>query len=190
MISVARSEITRSLPAVLAEKPEVAALSYALSRQVAEFADKAAAARIYSNLDAVPESVLDVLASELMAAQYDPAFTVSAKRGIIKGALLNWITSGTVAQLSRSVEEIFGEGSEISEWFNYDGDPGYFKITTDNPDITDDTVEEFKAVVNVTKRLSAKLDGVTLGLSVEPMREFYAFVVQSGTTVQLTQKEE
>ena len=79
---------------------------------------------------------------------------------------------------------------QLSQWFTFDRHPVFFKTTTDNPDITDDMVEEFKAVVNVTKRLSAKLDGVILGLSVEPMRELYAFVMQSGTTIQLTQKEE
>lgn len=188
MIRTAQSQITQSLPPALAEKPEVAAISYAISRQVS--AEAAAAIRIYSSLDTAPESVLDALAAEFMTTQYNQSYAIDVKRNIVKNSLLNWVTNGTVSQLLRTVEEIFGDGSDISEWFDYDGNAGYFKITTDNPDITDDTVEEFKKVVNSTKRLSAKLDGVILALTVEPFHQIYGFAVQSGTIVQLTQKEE
>lgn len=190
MIKVEQSELKRSLPPVLAEMPETASISYAVGRQVAELSGKAEAVRIYSSIDTVPETVLDMMAAELMSPQYDTEYSVEAKRNIVRNSLLNWITNGTVAQLTRTVEEIFGEGSDISEWFEYTGTAGCFKVTTDNPDITDETVDTFKEVINATKRLSAKLDGVILALSVAPFQNISGFVVQNGSTIELTQKEE
>lgn len=190
MIKTAQSEIIRSLPPALAAKPETAAVSYAIARQIIYLSECMERIRIYSDIDSVPENILDILAAEMKSPQYDAALPVSSKRSIVKNALLNWITNGTVSQLMRSVGEVFGDGSDISEWFDYGGNAGYFKITTDNPEVTDDTVEHFKAVVNDTKRLSAKLEGVTLALSVAPFQQIYGFAVQTGSVVQLTQKEE
>lgn len=188
MINIKDALITASLPSVLAKQAETKAFAYALSRQVKKLYAAALSIRIYSNVDELDEDKLDILAADMLIQQYDSAYSVSVKRNLIKSALRNWILSGTTAQLQSVVEDIFGGGAEITEWFAEGGAPGTFRIVTDNPDITDSNVDEFKAIVNISKRLSAHLTGVELGLSVPKFIERFGFVVHEGEKISLVQE--
>ncbi len=187
MINVKDARITSSLPAALATQPEVKAFAYALSNQVKRLYSAALTTRVYSDVDDLSEDLLDILAADMLIPQYDSGYTIFVKRNLIKSALKNWILSGTTAQLQNVVEDIFGGGAEITEWFTENGTPGTFRIVTDNPEITDKNVDEFEKTINISKRLSAHLTGVELGLTVPKFIEKFGFVVQEGEKITLEQ---
>ena len=58
----------------------------------------------------------------------------------------------------------FGVGI-IREWWEYAGDPGHFKVLSTNPTITNERLDEFLLLLEKTKRMTAKLDGVFITLT-------------------------
>lgn len=188
MIKITDALITQALPEPLAALPEVQAFVLVLRTQIQKLAAEAEKTKIYSSIDTAPETALDILASDMLITTYSQEYSLSVKRDLIKNALSNWMTSGTIGQLQDVVDSIFGSGSKIEEWFSNDEEPGTFKIYTNNPTITDETIDEFKRIVELTKRLSAHLNGVELGLSVDTMNQYYGFFVQEGTEITLIQE--
>ncbi len=188
MIKITDALITQSLPEPLGTLPEVQAFALALRSQIRKMAEYTESIKIYSSIDTAPEAALDILASDMLITTYSQEYSLSVKRDLIKNALSNWMTSGTIGQLQNVVDSIFGSGAKIEEWFLNGSVPGTFKIYTNNPTIADETIDEFKRIVELTKRLSAHLNGVELGLSVDTMNQYYGFFVQEGTEITLIQE--
>ena len=61
------------------------------------------------------------------------------------------------------MEIIFGDGY-MEEWFQYGGDPHYFRAHTTNPSITAGNVREFLHTLSTVKRLSSWLEAVYVDL--------------------------
>ena len=89
-----------------------------------------------------------------------------------------WSQAGTKAAVESLCCDIFGDAT-VSEWYEYGGKAGYFKVTTTNSAVTEQNVAEFRAAVEAVKRLSAWLEGVELVLSTPD------FVAAVGFTVQI-----
>lgn len=171
MIKLRDAKISDSLPRIVTQEAWCAAFAYALQRQHRKLLYYAERARVYSRIDALEERLLDVLAAELRAPKYEEGYPVEVKRSIVKGALIYYATAGTTAALEQVCRDIFGS-AEVVEWYEYGGEPGYFRIHTENAGITDETVREFIAVAQTVKRLSAWLD--KLEIVVTAKQELFA----------------
>ena len=105
--------------------------------------------------------MLDTLAVELRTPRYSQTFPLETKRSMVKGTLTYYAMAGTNASLEMVCRDIFGS-AEVLDWYEYGGEPGYFRIQTDNGSITDEQVQEFIAVAESVKRLSAWLDKIEI----------------------------
>ena len=185
MISLYESELVSILPDYLKKDNHVKAFCYAVDKQVKKILDRCKSLEIWSNLPEVDETLLDYLAAELRTQYYSTDLSVDVKRNLIANTLIWYQKAGTVAAVDELVSAVFG--GEVSEWYEYGGDPHHFKIVTDNPNITGDSLQEFGDVISMIKRKTAILDSVEIALSAY-MNIYYGFSLQTGDYITLRQE--
>lgn len=179
MISLYDSKLIRILPENLKTDHQVQAFCYALDKQIKKILDRCKKIEIWSNLTEVDESLLDYLAEELRTQYYSTDLTVEVKRQLVANTLIWYQKAGTVAAIEELITALFGEGS-VKEWYEYEGVPHHFKISTSNPAITGDALQQFNDIISQIKRKTAKLDTVEINLSAI-MNQYYGFRLHTGT---------
>lgn len=187
MISLRNSKLTDSLPGILAKEPWVQAMAYAVNRQMGRLLNYANGVLISASVDTMPDAILDILAVELRLPHYNQGYTIAVKRDLVKGGLAYWATAGTPESLAGILIQIFGD-AEIEEWFEYNGDPGYFRIITSNPNVTGETLERFTQTAQDVKRLSAWLEEVLVDMTIPNMSITQGFAFYDHTEIKLTQE--
>ncbi len=148
MIRFEDGELLNLLPVSMAKDIETQCISYALQRQIQRIIYHASRTRTVAMIDMLPETVLDVLATELRTPYYQEDMSIDTKRNIIKRTLLWHTRAGTPSAVEELIEVVFGEGS-IVEWFNYD-EPPYTPATFDiitNAQMTEDMAEYFLSII-------------------------------------------
>lgn len=184
MIRLKDAQITDSLPSWLSNETNVKALSYATSRQMKKVLAYSDAAKVYADVMKCTHAVLDMLAFELQIPKYKDSYSLDTKRRMVLNGLVYWLRMGTAGALEDLCSDIFSN-AVMTEWFDYDGEPGHFRITTNNRRITDNDVREFHKVINTVKRLSAHLDAVEIILDLDSMQEGMTFGTSTYTEMTL-----
>lgn len=184
MIRLKESQITDSLPSWLSNETNVKALSYAASRQMKKVLAYSDAAKVYADVMKCTHAVLDMLAFELQIPKYKDSYSLDTKRRMVLNGLVYWLRMGTAGALEDLCSDIFSN-AVMTEWFDYDGEPGHFRITTDNRRITDNDIREFHKVINTVKRLSAHLDAVEIILDLDGMQQGMTFGTSTYTEMTL-----
>ena len=187
MIKLSDAKLTGSLPRIISKEPWAKALSTAVNNQIKKLVTASKKAMVYADIYNAPEQLLDVLAAEMQIPEYSSDYSLSVKRALVLDGLSYWSKAGTVKATEDVLKSIFQDAS-ISEWFEYSGEPGYFKITTMNPNITEQNVADFKAAAERVKRLSAWLEGVELVLGTEPMKIRVGFHINDTEYVGIIQE--
>lgn len=148
MIRFEDGELLNLLPVSMANDIETQCISYALKKQIQRIIYHASRTRTVAMIDLLPETVLDVLATELRTPYYQEDMDIDTKRNIIKRTLLWHTRAGTPSAVEELIEVVFGEGS-IVEWFDYD-EPPYTPATFDiitNSQMTEDMAEYFLSII-------------------------------------------
>ena len=170
------------LPRVLREQPWVMALSMALAqlhRRTMELAD---ASQIFTGLDTAPEAVLDALAASWNIAWYDTGYTMEQKRRIVQTAITVRKMIGTAEAMKVQLNAVW-PGAQVKEWFEYGGNPGCFRIVTENQELLERR-EQFHAALDAVKRFSAQLETANLRRRTElPLRT--GFFVRSTRKIRI-----
>ena len=188
MISLRDAKITNALSQILAKEPWAQAMAYAVNKQMVRLLTYADGVMILASIDKMPDAVLDVLAVELRLPYYDLTYSTAVKRELIRGGLQYWATVGTPESLTKILINIFGD-AEIEEWFEYGGEPGYFRILTTNPNVSGETLEQFRKTAQDVKRLSAWMEEVLVDLGLPNMVFTQGFALYDHTDITLTQEE-
>lgn len=130
MIKLTDARLTDALPKTLAEQPWVQALAEAsrkMRRRVMAYADRT---RLVCDIDEASGEALDALAVELQTPLYKNDYPLTAKRQIVKNSMLYYIRSGTRGAVEELLADIY-QGAEVEEWFEYCGEPNYFRVAID-----------------------------------------------------------
>ena len=161
--SLRQARITDGLPRVLARQEWVIALSEALGLALGKTLDYTDESQIYTRLDTAPEAVLDVLAVDWKIDLYDTELTVEQKRRIVKTALTVRRLMGTAAAVKLQVHAIYPEAT-VTEWFQYDGRPGCFRVSLPLPKegITAAEYRRLKTGILTTKNERSHLDVIDI----------------------------
>jgi phage tail P2-like protein len=164
--SLQDAKITDLLPRIVAEQVWVKALAEALSIVHQITMDYAKNSQIYTAIDTAPETVLDALAVNWKIDWYDTDYPIDKKRRMVKTALDVRRLMGTTYAARMQADAIY-PGTKLEEWFDYNGEPGCFRLFVD---ITG-TSEEDPAVVydmaemehrlTAAKRWSTQLDNLS-----------------------------
>lgn len=178
MIKLTDARLTDALPKTLAEQPWVQALAEAsrkMRRRVMAYADRT---RLFCDIDEASEEALDALAVELQTPLYKNDYPLTVKRQIVKNSMLYYIRSGTRGAVEELLADIY-HGAEVEEWFEYGGEPNYFRVAIDISRTTVPVAEmapaELESWLYSVKRASSALESlsymirhaITIGCKVE-----------------------
>lgn len=99
---------------------------------------------IHRHFENLPDHILDYLAIEWDLPYYEDSLDKATKVRLVAEGYKWRRTAGTIAGVETLVQKMFGEG-KVTEWYEYGGEPGKFKITTNAPLVPD--MEEFFRVL-------------------------------------------
>lgn len=168
MIKIKDGQITDILPLSMAKNVEMQCVSYALQKQVQKIMALADQTRTVAMIGQLPESILDILATELRTPYYQESMNLETKRNIIKRTLLWHTKAGTPSAISELIEIVFGEG-RIVEWFDYDEPPytpGTFDIVT-NAQMTEEITEYFLTIIRRVKNTRSHIRRILINRAME-----------------------
>ena len=188
MISLRDAKLSDGLPSVIFEQPWAKAMEAAYQKQLRRIVDLAERARMYAAVDILPELALDIMAQDLKVPQYRQTYYIETKRTLIKAALTYWSKAGTKDAVEQLCKDIFGDAT-VYDWYEYDGKPGYFRVTTLSSGVTIETVDEFRQAVESIKKLSAWLDTVELLVTIPEWTIYEAFILHTATKIGFTTKK-
>lgn len=178
MIKLTDARLTDALPKTLAEQPWVQALAEAsrkMRRRVMAYADRT---RLFCDIDEASEEALDALAVELQTPLYKNDYPLTVKRQIVKNSMLYYIRSGTRGAVEELLADIY-QGAEVEEWFEYGGEPNYFRVAIDisrtTVPVAEMTPAELESWLYSVTRASSALESlsymirhaITIGCKVE-----------------------
>jgi phage tail P2-like protein len=120
----------------------------------------------WDRIASLSEAELDDLAWELNILWYDKGADIDVKRNLILDSDKVYKKLGTKWAVENVINTYFGDG-HIEEWFQYDGEPGHFRVHSNNPSLNESRFAEFLNLLHKVKRASAKLDGVYITSSAQ-----------------------
>ena len=181
MIKLQDSQIAQILPEYFSKKAEVQALSFALYRAVARLTGYCGNISVFSVIDESPGPVLDLLAIELDAQNYEDTLEIGIKRQLIKNAMLWHITLGTPSAVDGFVATKFGD-ARIEEWYEYGGQPHYFRIAVDVDKVPGSSLKKIMKELAAYKRLSAHLEAFNYTTAIDHsfLEQFLLFKLRIG----------
>lgn len=185
--------------------PTTIALSQALNPQFQQLAQEVKLCQIYKRLmpkeqwvtispglvvkalvfEQLDEKLLDELAWQLRVDWYDATSTPDIKQKIIQNAILVHMYRGTPYAVEQVIQTYFGDGY-VLEWFDYGGEPGMFKVVTNNSSVTAELANQFIKVLNSVKNVRSHLEEILISLSGE-MDLYLAGVVHTGDFMEVRQ---
>ena len=158
MTDLQHGQMTDLLQNDLKHNADVRAISFAIQKEKQRILALEAKTRTLSMIDELDGPILDVLSVELRIPYYSQVDSVERKRTIVKTAMLWYYKAGTVEGLMTALRAVHG-GSSIEEWFQYGGNPGYFRVgidITDPEEVLD--LNWLTGIVNAYKSARSHLD--------------------------------
>lgn len=160
------------------QDPTTQAMCAALSPQIRRIADEIKHCLILARVDELSEEILDELAYELHVDWYDAKAAIDIKRSLIKNSDKVHAYMGTPYAVEQVVQDYFGDG-QVEEWFEYGGQPYYFRVVTSNSSVTSNLADQFAMVVEKVKNLRSRLEQVIVAMSAE-LPIYYGTVLHIG----------
>ena len=159
-------EFIRLLPTFMRGDAAVQGLAAGLDEIIPGLAQSIGRLTTWDRIDELTEDELDNLAWELNILWYDKAAGIDARREIVKSSDEVYRHLGTKWAVESVINSYFGEGY-LREWFEYDGEPGHFRVYSTNATINNERLVEFLNLLYKVKRASSKLDGIYITLTGE-----------------------
>lgn len=146
--------------------PTTIAMCKALTPKFRELADEVKACLIYSRIEELDETILDELAWQSHVDFYTADLSRDIKIKLIKDSLLTHRKKGTPDIVEKVATTVFGR-TKLKEWFEYGGDPYYFKMEVE---ITNQGASEYQLklldnLINIYKNKRSWLEKIEIFLS-------------------------
>lgn len=159
---ITAKNLLRTLPDVLKEDKKLNALASIVANVLSARPDEIDRIRIYPQIENLPEPLLDILAYDFKVDWYGYNYSLDVKRAQIKDSFRVHRTLGTKGSVEKALNNIY-PGTEIEEWFDYGGDPFYFRVLLD---VTDQRVgishDEIIRTINMFKPIRSHLQDNTV----------------------------
>ena len=126
-LGITRENLLLIVPPALTHDPAMMARAAADAEALAARPAEIDRVRIISNIDALDETVLDILARDFKVDWYDPNYSLEEKRRTVKSSWRVHKTLGTKAAVETAIRAIYPL-TTVEEWFEYGGDPFRFKV--------------------------------------------------------------
>ena len=103
---------------------------------------------------------IELMLWEMHVDYIDENLNKEQKIDLIKESLLNHMIKGTPAAVENVCSIIVGN-AKVTEWFEYNGDPGYFRVSTLGSLQSEEDYKRVIEVINTYKNLRSWLDNLT-----------------------------
>lgn len=175
------------LPGVLARDDGMFSLAKLIAWIFGVDSGKVNSPAVFQNISSMDEDLLDILAKDLKVDWYDYDADIETKRRQI---LTNWHVRerlGTVGAVKTALQAVWPD-TTVEEWFNYDGDPGYFRVLLSMD--TSGTINFTKAVrmIEIFKPVRAHIDGypilrIRCGIVIKTAKDQHKYHVPVSGTI-------
>lgn len=116
---------------------------------------------ILSQIDTIPEELIDTLAWQFHVDTYDLGLSVAQKRQLVKNAIKDHKYKGT-SWAVKSVVEVLLNYAKVEQWWEYQGKPYHFRVNSSQGPLTDEEqVENLVNAINQAKNVRSWLDGIS-----------------------------
>lgn len=159
-------DFLRLLPSFMRGDPAVIGLSRGVDGLTPSLARGTRRLAAWDSIDELSEAELDDLAWELNILWYDRGAAPEVKRALVKDSDRVYQHLGTKWAVENVITACFGEGY-LREWFEYEGEPGHFRVYSSNPSLSNERLGAFLNLLNKVKRTGAWLDGIYITLTGE-----------------------
>lgn len=159
-------DFIRLLPSFMRGDLAVLGLAGAMDEIVPPLTGSIGLLTTWDKINELGEDELDELAWELNILWYDKAANIETKRDVILNSDKVYRKLGTKWAVENVIQSYFGEGY-IREWFEYEGEPGHFRVYSTNPTVNNEQLTAFLNILDKIKRHSSKLDEIFITLTGE-----------------------
>ena len=156
--------LMRALPEVLREDEKLRGLAQAVAEALSDERTGTKAINMYARIMTLPNGLLDILAHDFKVDWWDGDMTLIQKRRVLAASWAVHRTLGTTGAVKRALTAAFA-GAEVLEWYEYGGEPYWFKVDIDIADDAHATTESIgRAVerIGLYKNLRSHLGEVNI----------------------------
>lgn len=174
------------LPTSMTQDKRILAMAKAISEQKRKIADEMWRARVWSEIDRMPERILDLLAYDMKIDWWDESYSVEEKRNTMKNAWYVHQRMGTAAAVEAAISAIYPD-TTVSEWWEYGGSPYHFKLLIDATyeNIDQERHEGVLKRVDYYKNVRSHMDGVEYTARPDSRCQVFAGVAAAGIGMQI-----
>jgi len=125
--------------------------------------------RYVTNPDLVPDNILPWLAWAVSVDDWSDNWSLAVKRNVIKASINVHKKKGTIGALRSALEAFSYENIKVQEWFDYRGDPHFFRVFFDvtKPGFDVGILPQVQKVIDNTKNVRSHLESLKAFLSAE-----------------------
>ena len=163
-LGLTAKNMVRMLPEPMKRDDGTAAMARVAAEELERRGIESGLPRLWGRFDDMAGDLLDILAEDLGLTWYDSDAPAAVKRELLKNSGQVFRRLGTKWAVENVIGTYFGEGF-VREWFEYDGEPGHFRVYSPNQSVNQERLEEFLSLLERVKRTSAKLDGIFISLT-------------------------
>ena len=117
------------LPTSISRDRKVQEIADAVSKSIRGDNAHISPIAIYAGIEKASNSILQLLAWQFHADNYDASLTATEKRKVVKEAIGYHRYKGTIYAIDNAIRPLLPQG-KVKEWFDYGGKPYHFKIIT------------------------------------------------------------
>lgn len=122
---------------------------------------------LYPRIDELPENLIDALAEQFHVDFYEASMSLQQKRTVVKNSIAWHRRKGTPSVVEEMVQTVF-ESAHVEEWFEYGGEPYFFRVTLIAAPLTDKAVlDRLVDAINKTKNVRSWLEYVSFSRPME-----------------------
>lgn len=166
--TIFNTSIKDIIPNFLTKDEDISALIKVLDVELHNISLEIKKNIILSKVDELDENVLDLLASQFdVDYYYRLGTTIEKKRELIKKSITWHKHKGTKKVLEDMLKTIYTKKFNITEWFEYGGEPYYFRVELLETILTKEDYINLVDVLNHLKNVRSKLEYITKSSTLE-----------------------
>lgn len=151
--------LINAFPYALSVDGDMKALASAIASELKSLYDDDDMLTIYTNISQLTEPLLDILANDYKVDWYLFDGTLSSKRAQIQSCFYVHRHLGTKGAIVYALSDLC-PGTDVEEWFEYNGLPYYFRIILDVTEqrlpISQDVIERLVKILKPTRSVLEK----------------------------------
>ncbi|WP_163538314.1 phage tail protein I [Gracilibacillus sp. YIM 98692] len=149
------------LPENLRHSSDIIAAAESIDVGFLALVDEVENIEILPRVNELDEDVLDHLAYFLHVDFYESDLPLQEKRNLVNQSVMWHMRKGTKWAVEDIVSVIF-DNATVTEWFEYGGNPYYFKVQTEETFTTDTDLNRLVRLINTTKNERSWLEEVMI----------------------------